>query len=163
MSEVLNTRHEELMAMSVDDVNMWIEEAQIEDLLNPTNLKECPWILIPSSIGKNLAPLDSTDSDPIVPIRWFMGDISWYIVECDGNDVVSAYMADPSKITPTKARFNISQLNDLVLFSENETWRVYRDVNWNPNTKLSDITKKFSTPVTTPPNDFLDDDDDLVF
>jgi len=158
MSE-LSKVHEEFMAMSAAELNIWIEEAQVEDLLNPANLEECPWILIPSILGKNLPPLNSTGSETTVPIKWSMGDVSWYIVEYDGNDTVNAYISDSDGISPTKTKFNISKLSDLTLHSENETWRVYRDVHWNPNTKLSDIIKTFSK------SSFVsaDDDEDLVF
>jgi hypothetical protein len=159
MSE-LSKKHDEFMAMSAEELNIWAENTEIDAFLNAAELSNCPWILIPKNIGSTIPSINKSGKDPVVPIRWFMGEVSWYIVEYDGEDTVNAFISDDIEISPQKTHFSINKLGSLTMFSETETWRVYRDTNWNPNTRLSDIMKTF---IASTKDKNTDDDEDLVF
>lgn len=141
-------KHEEMMALSAQELDIWLQEAE------DAGLEECAWILMPSSIGKKMPLLDSTSEAVVVPVRWTMGDMSWYVVEYDGKDTVAAYYTDPNGKIMGKSVFNITALSDMILVSNSRNWRVYRDINWNPTTQLNSLLSS---------NEFLGTDDELIF
>lgn len=155
---LLNAAHNSMMALSSEELDAWLQDIETEELLNPTDIKECPWILMPSTLTENIPALGTADNDPYVHVKWSMGELSWYIVEYDGNDTVTAYLInEEDNLPPAKTQFQVSQISDLTFFSEKQTWRVYRDIDWDPNTKLSAAIK---VPMS-PPED--DPDIELVF
>ena len=160
MNNLLNAAHEDMMAMSAEELDAWLEDIETEELLNPTNLEECPWILMPSTMTNGIPHINAAGQDPKVFIKWSMGELSWYIVEFDGEDTVGAYLVnEDTNASPAKSLFQVSQISELTFFSDKQTWRVYRDINWNPNTRLSSVLKKAPLPPV------LEDDPDveLVF
>ena len=143
-------KHEEILALSSEDFGIWLESFEEETSLEPMNLGECPWILLPSSssIGDlNINP----NGELVVPIRWRIGDMSIYVLGYDGNDSVKAYAVVDYDM-PDLVTFKISQINEILLVTENDDYlRVCRDTEWNPTT----LNKIFPKLFNNTPNEEL--------
>lgn len=149
-------KHEEILAMNSDDFGVWLENFEEEQLLaEPLNLKECPWILIPSEA--KLANIDIIPSaNTMVPVKWKLGDMAIYVFGYDGADKVKAYVVVKDS-APEITMFQLSQIHEILLITEDEEYlRVRRDTSWSP-LALGDIFHDLF-------NDFLpNNNEELIF